>query len=98
MRSIEARRILNRHCQLREEWRCGQVTIQFTGKDLYLRFDRRIYMYLDQAPESVDISKIERLLRLLDRLGRGKEFSMRSLFRKGSGRQPAIRRSMKSPC
>lgn len=73
MRSIEARRLLNKHCQPNEEWRCGPVTIRFTGKDNNPRFDRRIQIFIDQAPEGVDIKKISRLLQLLDRLGRKKE-------------------------
>lgn len=73
MRSIEARRLLNRRCRSHEEWRCGQVTIQFTGKDSNLRFDRRIQIFLDQSPERVDVKKVSRLLQLLDRLGRKKQ-------------------------
>ena len=73
MRAIEARKLLNRHCQSHEEWRCGQVTIQFTGKDASPRFDRRIQIFLDQSPERVDIKKVSRLLQLLDRLGRRKQ-------------------------
>jgi hypothetical protein len=69
MRSIEARRVLKRHCQLYEEWRCGQATIRFTGKDSNPRFDRRIEIFLSQSPESVDVKKISRLLDRLDRLG-----------------------------
>lgn len=69
MRTIEARRLLNRHCQPNEEWRCGPVMIRLTGKDKNPRFDRRIQIFLDQSPERVDIRKISRLLQLLDRLG-----------------------------
>lgn len=70
MRSLHARRLLNRHCRHHEEWRCGRATINFTGKDPYPRFDRRMEIFLDQLPAEVDVKKIARLLRLLDRLGR----------------------------
>ncbi len=74
MRGLVARRLLNRHCQHTEEWRCGKATVIFTGKDENPAFDRRLYIYLGQAPTALDVKKIERLLRFLDHLGRGKEW------------------------
>ncbi|MBI4677425.1 MAG: hypothetical protein HY748_07570 [Elusimicrobia bacterium] len=74
MELIRARRILNKHCDHREEWHCGQVKIHLTGKDQDPRFDRRMEIFLDQRPEMVDAGKISRLLRFLARLGRKHEY------------------------
>jgi len=32
MRSAQARRLLNKHGELHEEWRCGCATIRFVGR------------------------------------------------------------------
>ena len=74
MRALAARRLLRKHCRHTEEWRCGKATVSFTGKDENPAFDRRLHIYLGQAPTEVDVKKIARLLRFLDRLGRGKEW------------------------
>ncbi|PJA12551.1 MAG: hypothetical protein COX65_08435 [Elusimicrobia bacterium CG_4_10_14_0_2_um_filter_56_8] len=74
MRALAARRLLLKHCRHTEEWRCGKATVNFTGKDENLAFDRRLYIYLGQAPTEADVKKITRLLRLLDRLGHGKKW------------------------
>jgi len=76
MRSLPARKLLNKHCRRHEEWRCGQAVIYFTGRDENPRFDRRMEIFLSQSPATVDIEKISRLLRFLDRLGRGKEWGV----------------------
>lgn len=74
MRSLAARRLLSKHCRHTEEWACGKATVHFTGKDENPAFDRRLLIYLNQSPVEVDTEKIARLLRFLDRLGRGKQW------------------------
>lgn len=74
MKSLPARKLLNKYCRHHEEWHCGQATIYFTGKDPSPRFDRRIEIFIDQSPATVDVKKISRLLRFLDRLGRKKKW------------------------
>lgn len=70
MRSLQARRLLKKHCRHYEKWLCGQATIYLSGRDQEPRFDRRMEIFLNQPPEMVDVKKISRLLRFLDRLGR----------------------------
>jgi len=74
MKSLAARRLLDRHCRHSEEWHCGRATVRFTGKDNNPAFDRRLHIYLNQTPAEVDTKKIARLLRFLDHLSRGKEW------------------------
>ena len=74
MRALAARKLLRKHCRHTEEWRCGKAMVSFTDKDKNPAFDRRLHIYLGQAPTEVDVKKIARLLRFLDRLGRGKEW------------------------
>lgn len=70
IRGLAARRPLKKHCRHHEKWHCGPATIYFTGRDPNPRFDRRMEIYVNQPPGLVDVSKVSRLLRLLDRLGR----------------------------
>lgn len=72
MRLLQARRLLKKHARHHEEWRCGGALIQLPGRDPYPRFDRRMELYLDLPPRSVDVARVARLLRLFDRLARGK--------------------------
>jgi len=74
MRTLAVRKLLNKHCRHTEEWYCGSATVSLTGKDRNPAFDRRLHIYLGQAPAEIDPRKIARLLRFLDRLGRGKEW------------------------
>lgn len=74
MRSLPARKLLDKYCLHHEEWRCGQAVIYFTKKDSEPRFDRRIKISFSQSPAAVDVKKISRLLCFLDHLGHGKEW------------------------
>lgn len=50
-------------------WYCGQTEIHTTRRDKNPRFDRRLEIYLDLKPNTVDIQKIASFLKLLDKLG-----------------------------
>ena len=86
MRSLAARRLLSKHCWHTEEWRCGRAIVNLTGKDENPAFDRSLHIYLNQTPAEIDPRKIARLLRFLDRLGRGKQWPR--LIRTGKRGQP----------
>ena len=70
MRSAEARKLLMKYCRHYEKWYCGRAEIHTTKRDINPRFDRRIEIFLDLKPHTLEINKIARLLKLLDRLGR----------------------------
>ena len=72
MKTADARGLLKKHCRHREEWRCGQAVIRITGRDSNPRFDRRMDIVLSQTPAEVNVEKIARLLRFLERLGHNK--------------------------
>jgi hypothetical protein len=74
MKSSTVSKLLNKYCRHHEEWHCGPATIYFTGRDEMPRFDRRMQIYFSQIPGSVDVKKITKLLRFLDRLARGKKY------------------------
>lgn len=69
MRLLEVQKLLKKHCRHYETWYCGQTEIHTTGRDKNLRFDRRLEIYLDLKPNTVDIQKIASFLKLLDKLG-----------------------------
>lgn len=69
MRLRQLKSLLNQKCQHWEEWRCGPAKIIVHGRDPSPRFDRKIEIYLDIPPETLQMRVVRNLLKLLDVIG-----------------------------